>query len=282
MRITLADSLTLYFNGERIRIIALTGAHDDNELIVHFTGSKVVHLSSLVNGFNFPSVDFDGDVLKFAPLVERAIELLPEDVIVVSGHNGTGTWNDLHTYHDMLVATTAIVGRGLQEGKDLATLQREGALDAWRAYAGSYVSVDRWIKYLVDGLQTTPDPRPTVFALLYRVWKEQGAEAAAERYVELRRDHADEYRINERTLLMIGAMLFDRNLARDALPFLEGSVQELGTAQSAYLYDADYRLAEVHDKLGDRARAIEYCEAALELNPESVEAAALLRRLRGS
>jgi glyoxylase-like metal-dependent hydrolase (beta-lactamase superfamily II) len=45
--ITITDSLTLYFNGERIQIRALTGGHDDNEVIIHFTESNVVHLSSL-------------------------------------------------------------------------------------------------------------------------------------------------------------------------------------------------------------------------------------------
>jgi cyclase len=278
--ITLADSLSLFFNGERIRIIALPGSHDDNELIVHFTASKVVHLSSLVNGFNSPSVDFDGDVLKFAPLVERAIELLPEDVTIVSGHNGTGTWNDLHTYRDMLVETTAIVRLGLEEGKDLATLQREGVLDAWGSYAGSYVSVDRWIKYLVDGLQKTPDTRPTVHAILYRVWEEQGAKAAVERYFELKRDHADEYRIRDVTLLLVGEKLFDRNRVRDAVPFLEGSVRELGEVESPYLYYADYLLAGAYEKLGDHARALQYCEAALELNPQFEDAAALLERIK--
>ena len=75
--ITVADSLSLFFNGERIRVIALGGSHDDNELIIHFTGQGVVHLSSLVNGFNFPSVDGDGDALMFATVVRRAIGLLP-------------------------------------------------------------------------------------------------------------------------------------------------------------------------------------------------------------
>jgi len=278
--ITLADSLTLYFNGERIRIIALPGSHDDNEIIVHFTGSRVVHLSSLVNGFNFPSVDFDGDVLRFAPLIQRALELLPDDVTVVSGHNGIGTWNDLHTYHNMLVETTAIVRRALEEGEDLATLQREGVLDAWSAYAGSYVSVDRWTKYLVDGLQRTPDTRPTAFEPLYREWKEQGAQAAVERYFQLKRDHSEEYRISDLTLLAVGERLLDRALVRDAITFLEGSVEELGAAAPTYLYYADYLLAEAHDKLGDRSRAIRYCEAAIELNPDFEAAATLLQTLR--
>ena len=126
--ITLSDKYTLEFNGELIEIIPMCGSHDDNEIIVHFTKSKVVHLSSLVNGFNFPSVDSDGDALMFAPLVAKAIEMLPKDVVIVSGHNDTGTWDDLRAYHDMLVQTVEVVRRGLAEGKDLATLQEEKVL----------------------------------------------------------------------------------------------------------------------------------------------------------
>ena len=62
--ISFTDSLSVYFNGEEIRLIAMPGSHDDNEIIVHFTKSKVVHLSSLANGVNFPSVYSDGDVLR--------------------------------------------------------------------------------------------------------------------------------------------------------------------------------------------------------------------------
>lgn len=278
--ITLADSLTLYFNGERIRVIALPGSHDDNEIIVQFTESKVVHLSSLVNGFNFPSVDADGDVLQFAPTVERAIALLPQDVVIVSGHNDTGTWQDLHTYHDMLVQTTAAVRTGLNAGKDLATLQAEGALDAWSAYAGSYVSVEEWTASLVRALQNAQDTRPTVFASLYEVWKERGADAAVEHYRRLRRDHAEEYRFSELTLLVIGSKLLRRH-PQDAVSFLEASLRELEEAGSGYLSYAHYLLGEGYDALGNTELAIRHCETALELDPPFEGAAALLRRLRG-
>ena len=127
--ITLTDSLSVFFDGEEIRLIAMPGSHDDNEIIVHFTTSKVVHLSSLANGFNFPSVDADGNVLRFEELVGRAIELLPADVVIVSGHNRNGTTDDLRAYREMLAATTAVVRAGLAAGKDAKTMKAEKALD---------------------------------------------------------------------------------------------------------------------------------------------------------
>jgi cyclase len=271
--ITLADSLTLYFNGERVRIIAVPGSHDDNEIAVHFVDSKVVHLSSLVNGFNFPSVDSDGDVLRFPELVARAIALFPEDVVIVSGHNDIGSWDDLHSYREMLIRTTEIVRNGLAEGKDLKTLQEEHVLDEYRSYAGSYVSVDRWIQYLVDGLTREATPKPTVFEPLYHVWKERGADAAVEHYFALKREHPEEYRFEETTLLVIGIKLLENDHARDAVSFLEASLQDF--PDSRYGYYTNYELADAYNRLGEREQALRYCERSLELNPEFEEALAL-------
>lgn len=275
--ITLADSLTLFFNGEKIRIIALAGAHDDSEIIVHFTRSKVVHLSSLVNGFNFPSVDSHGDVLKFRELVDRAMEILPHDVVIVSGHNDTGTWRDLLSYREMLVRTTEIVHNGLSKGKDLSALQEEKVLADWDRYAGSYVSTNRWIEYLAEGLQKTAETRKSPFEPLYQVWKSEGADAAVEYYFGLKRDHPEEYEFRDVTLLLIGDKLLNRDRLSDAVKFLEASLRE--HPSSKYSYYATYELADAYDKLGDKDSAKRFCERTLELKPGFAPAEELLRRV---
>ncbi len=276
--ITLSDSLTLYFNGERIRIVAMPGSHDDNEIMVHFTTQKIVHLSSLVNGFTFPSVDSDGDVLRFPELVARAIALLPDDVVIVSGHNAPGTASDLHTYHDMLVQTTSVVRRGLATGKDLAALREEKVLDEWQHYAASYVSTDEWIEYLVDGLQASGEPQHTVFEPLYHVWKESGANAAVQHYFEMKRDQPDQYRFDEFSLLVIGMKLQGNGHLRAAITFYEASLRD--APDSDYGYYTNFKLATAHDELGDKTLATQYCEKALELNPEFAGAIQLLKRLK--
>jgi len=278
--ITLTDSMSVYFNGERIELTAMPGSHDDNEIIVHFTGSKVVHLSSLVNGFNFPSVDSDGDVLKFAELVARAIEILPEDVVVVSGHNQTGTWQDLQAYHEMLMSTTEIVRAGLAVGKDAETLQREGALDAWKRYAGSYVSVDGWIATLVAGLESgVDDDKKTVFEPLYYALRDGGADAALTLYAELQREHADEYRFRDVDLMIIGSKLLNKERIEPAVAFLEASLQQY--PESQYAYYANYNLARAHRELGDLEAAIRYCDTALEQSPDNEAIQKLRQELEG-
>jgi glyoxylase-like metal-dependent hydrolase (beta-lactamase superfamily II) len=277
--ITFADTITLWFNGEEIRLIAFPGSHDDNEIIVHFTDSKVVHLSSLVNGFNFPSVDSDGDALMFAPLVERAVELLPKDVIIVSGHNRTGSVEDLSAYHKMLVATEEVVREGLAAGKDAEALKEEEVLDGWSSYADSYVSVDQWTDTLAAAIVPGDKKKPTLMEPLYYEWKANGAQAAADLYRQLKKDRVDDFDFRDIDLLIIGDKMLKKGHAESAVVFLELSLAEY--PESNYAYYVNYDLAEAHKDLGDRKTALEHCRRAAEANPESDAISKLLAELEG-
>ncbi len=273
--LTFADTMTVYFNGEKIRLIALPGSHDDNEIIVHFTGSKVVHLSSVVNGFNFPSIDSDGSALAFPEVVAKALKLLPEDVVIVSGHNQNGSMDDLRKYHKMLVATIAVVRKGVAAGKDVATMQEEKVLDEWSSYAGSYVSTEAWIESVAEALEGTQAKRD-VFEPLYYALKDHGAEAALALYLELK-GQPDEYDLGEFDLLVVGDKLLKKEKHPAAVRFLNSSLEQY--PESPYTYYTLYKLALAHDALGQADQALKHCQLALELKPENEALKSLLERL---
>lgn len=276
--ITLTDSLNLYFNGEKIRIIALAGCHDDNEIIVHFTKSKVVHLSSLVNGINFPSVDSDGDVLRFAELVGKAIELLPEDVTIVSGHNSNCSWDDLHRYRDMIIKTTEIVKQALADGKDVETMQKEKILSDWDSFAGSYVSTDDWISYLAQGLSEQEKPKKKIYEPLYYALKDNGIDAAIDLYYDLSNNHADEYDFQGVHLLVIGDKLLDRGKPKEAIRFLDLALDRF--PDDKYAYYTCYTMSQAYKEIGDIKQAKKSCEKSLELKPDFQAGAKLLDELK--
>ena len=275
--ITFGDTMTLWFNGEKIVLTEMSGSHDDNEIIVHFTDSKVVHLSSLANGFNFPSVDTAGDPLMFSPLVKMAIEMLPEDVTIVSGHNRTGSIEDLRAYREMLVETEKTVRDGLAAGKDVETLTREKALDGWSAYAESYVSVDEWTDTLVSALENEWDFKPSVMDPIYHEWKANGAQAAAELYLEIREKDAGEYSTYDTDLLTIGDKMLEKGYSKSAVVFLELSLDEY--PESDYAYYVNYDLALAHQDLGEHQEALACCRKAAEAKPENKTIAGLLAEL---
>jgi len=272
------DSLRLFFNGDTVRMVDISGSHDDNEIMVHFMNNKVVHLSSITNGFNFPSVDSDGDIFQFDELAQKAMRLLPEDVVIVSGHNAPGRYDQLQPYYDMIVKTTDIVRQGLAEGKDVAQMQEEKVLEEFKEYAGSYVSEDDWIKYLARAFQAeSSQPSRNIYTLLYHTYKKDGAQAAAELFAELKESQTTEYKINEYQLAVVGYRLALKSKYADAIPFFQGSLKEY--PEGTYNALSAYYLATCYHESGDDAQAVVYCHKALELNPEYEDARQLLEEL---
>ena len=275
--LTVDSTLTLYFNGEIIEIHEMGGSHDDNEIIVHFTRNKLVHLSSLVNGFGFPSFDDDGDVLAFADLVTRARDLLPHDVTIVSGHGAPGAWDELAGYIDMLRGSEQWVRDGLAGGQDVAALQARGLPEAWSKYDTSYVSPAKWIAYLAEAIETPGEHKPDVLPELFPVWKAQGAAAAVASYDRLRRQRPDDFDFSEFDLLRIGMTLADRGLHADAAVFLAADLEAYPDGD--YVYYTSFLLAGEHRALGRRDEARRACERSLAAKPDFGEARDLLAEL---
>jgi cyclase len=273
----ITDSVYLYFNGEKIRLIPMGGSHDDNEIIIHFTESKVVHLSSLVNGLNFPSVDADGDVLKFEETVSKAIELLPDDVTIVSGHNNNCTRADLYDYVDMIRKTTNIVKEGLAAGKTVEEMQEAKVLAGFEKYAQSYVSPETWINYLAHGIEGE-EAKKKIFEPLYYAFKEGGADSAIKKYHSLKSEHPDEYEFQEVELVVIGMKLNKKKKYTDTVKILELCLGEY--PEGDYLYYTHYIMSKSLKELGQIENAIKHCEKSIEANAEFQGASQLLKELR--
>ena len=282
--ITFEDSVEIRFNGEIIRLTSIGGSHDDNEIMVHFTKHKIAHVSSVVNGFNFPSVDSDGNALEFESVTRRLMTLLPKDTRLVSGHNGkskgfdfVGTWDMLPAYADMMKATVAIVRSGLEHGMTMEEMQEAGVLDEYKDYSGSYVDTNRWIEYVVNALTEPRKTRADVCKPVYEEWKQNGAKAAVDRYRELLRTQGQEYDFNDNVLMIIGSKLYTRGLYNDSIEFLLGSLDIYPNAQ--YGYYTHYLAAKNFQKLSRPDLAAEHCRASLRLEPDFEEASTLMEEL---
>ncbi|UCE25400.1 MAG: MBL fold metallo-hydrolase [Candidatus Zixiibacteriota bacterium] len=277
--LTFDDSLSIHFNGEEIKIIAYPGSHSDNDIIVWFSGSRVACVGAICNGFHFPSVDRSGDVLKYAEVAGRVIERLPDDAKIVPGHGEDCTMDDLRAFHDMLVKTTEVVRAGVAQGKDAATLQQEMVLKDWESYGGSYVSVDRWIRYLVDGLTSTGQ-KASVYEPMYYAIRDKGPMAAIEYYFELRATQPEDYDFRETNLAILGYMLYTNNRAQESIPFFERSNLEYPDGVYAELCHS--YLGHAYNSIGNTEKSLENFKRALELNPDNTEAAEKIAELENN
>lgn len=150
--VTFAESVTLHFNGEPIRVIHLPHGHTDGDSIVYFTGSHVIHMGDHYFNGRFPFIDLaaGGDVVQYTANVAKVIEMLPPDAKVIPGHGPLSDVAGLRAFHAMLVATTAAIRAQMQQGKrpDQIVLDPK-----WASWGQGFVPTDRWIATVYESLQ---------------------------------------------------------------------------------------------------------------------------------
>src|SRR6202008_809014 len=114
--VTFDQSLSVYFNGEEIRVIHYPHGHTDGDSVVFFTGANVVHMGDDFFQGRFPVVDLEngGDVEGMAKKVGGIISTLPAVVKIIPGHGALSDLEGLKSFHRMLIETTAIVRKKMK------------------------------------------------------------------------------------------------------------------------------------------------------------------------
>ncbi|MEE9464964.1 MAG: MBL fold metallo-hydrolase [Candidatus Neomarinimicrobiota bacterium] len=277
--ITFKDSMTVYFNGEEIKIISIPGSHDDNDAIVYFTGSNVVYAGDLFYSMMFPTLDGTyGDPLKYAEANRKLIELLPDDAVVIPGHGRLSNMEDLRAFHEMLDHTTEIVKKEYAQGQDLATIQAGKIIDKYDSFNYDlYKTTDGWIQDLHDALKGEK-PLPSLTEPLYWEIKKSGAKGAIKFYEELRKDHFEEYAFGPGVIYSIATNYFMiQERWDDAIIFHEYGLEEYSDWQFTWAFYEG--LAETHVQLGNNQQAIDNYKHSLELFPDNAAAKAMIKEL---
>jgi glyoxylase-like metal-dependent hydrolase (beta-lactamase superfamily II) len=271
-----ADSITLFFNGEDIRLLAFPGAHDTGDIIAWFTESKVVCVAALSNGLHFPSVDGKGDVLKYPEIVAQVISVLPEDVTIVPGHGGDCDMADYRAFHDMLVKTTEIVRAEIEKGKTLEELQEEDVLADYASFDGDYVNRDGWIEYLVNGLRPKEE-KESVLEPIYYALRDEGTEAAVVMFLDFRDNRQGEYSAGDTELIYIAYKLNLNGRVDEAMVFFELYAEEY--PEGDYAYYCHHSLGDAYREKGNKDLALEHYRRSLEINPDNTGAADAIAEL---
>lgn len=277
--IAFSDSMSVYFNGEEIRLISLAGGHSGSDIMVWFTKSNVACVGALCNWPHFPSIDEEtGDVRKYPEDVNKVIELLPSDIKLISGHGEDCSMAELKKFHEMLVQTRNIVEAELAKGKTVETLEKEDVLKNFKSYEGGYTSANRWIEYLASSLQNkAKDTRKSLYEPMYYTLRDKGIDSAIAVYTMLKRDHADEYKFEETTPAIIGYLLFQRGKYPEAIRFFELGLKEY--PEGAYTGVSYEYLGKTFEKTGDVGQALRNYKELLKLNPQDSVTAKTIKDL---
>ena len=146
--ITFDESLSVWFNGEEIRVLHYPRGHTDGDSVILFTGSNVLHMGDDFFSGMFPFVDLDsgGDVEGMARNVEAVLGKLPPGVKIIPGHGPLSGAEDLKTFHRMLSGSIVLVRSKMAAGKTLDQIQSEGMSDEWKSWGSGFISAKDWLE----------------------------------------------------------------------------------------------------------------------------------------
>jgi glyoxylase-like metal-dependent hydrolase (beta-lactamase superfamily II) len=120
-KITLRDSLTLYFNGEQIEATHFAGAHSDADLAFYFRKANVMHTGDLFFSAGYPFIDIShgGSTNGMIAAADRLLGLTDANTKFICGHGSLSNREGLRQFRDMLAAVRDRIARLVKEGKSL-------------------------------------------------------------------------------------------------------------------------------------------------------------------
>src|SRR6267142_1042000 len=152
--ITFDEAVSVFFNGEEIKVIHFPHGHTDGDSVIFFTGSNVVHMGDDFFAGRFPVVDLEagGDVEGLAKNVGEIISKLPLGIKIIPGHGALTDVEGLKAFHRMLVETTDIVRKRMAAGKTLDQIKAEGLPEEWKTWGSGFIKTDIWITLIYNSL----------------------------------------------------------------------------------------------------------------------------------
>ena len=154
--ITFDQAVSVFFNGEEIKVIHFPKGHTDGDSVIFFPGSNVVHMGDDFFNGRFPVVDLEagGDVEGMTKNVGDIINRLHNvpDVKIIPGHGPLSDIEGLKRFHRMLTETTEIVRKRIAAGRTLDQIKSEGLPAEWKSWGTGFINANRWIELVYNSL----------------------------------------------------------------------------------------------------------------------------------
>ena len=118
--ITYADTMTIHFDGETVRLFHAPRAHTDNDTLVYFKRANVIHASGTFGGdrsYPFFDMSSGGSLAGLIDAEEKMLSLSDDKTRIIADEGDPGSTEGLKASHDMLVTLRARIQKLIDEGK---------------------------------------------------------------------------------------------------------------------------------------------------------------------
>jgi glyoxylase-like metal-dependent hydrolase (beta-lactamase superfamily II) len=119
--ITFSDNMTIYQNGEEIRIIHMDNGHTDGDSVIYFPKSDVIHVGDDFSDKSFPFIDISsgGSIDGLIASLKMISSIINDETKVVSGHTGISNKTKVIDFANMLTEVRNQINQMINEGKSL-------------------------------------------------------------------------------------------------------------------------------------------------------------------
>ncbi|MBZ4417995.1 MBL fold metallo-hydrolase [Myxococcus sp. RHSTA-1-4] len=153
--ITYDTGMSLYFNGEEIRLTHLPAGHTDGDTLVHFTGSNVVHMGDhfFVDSFPFIDLKSGGSVEGYLRNIEQVLKTLPAGAKIIPGHGPLAGREELERFVATIRESVTLVRAKREAGKTLAQVKAEGMPEKFKPWGAGFINQDMWLETVFTSLE---------------------------------------------------------------------------------------------------------------------------------
>jgi len=158
--ITFTDEMTLYLNGQTVRLIHAPTAHTDGDTFIYFEEADVLHTGDLMFSGMFPFVDITsgGSFLGFTAASQAMADMITDETRIIPGHGPLSGKSDIADIVAMLEGTMAAVQAEIDAGKDLEGVLDAAPLTPWvEDWAWGFINEARFTRLIFEDLSRAAD-----------------------------------------------------------------------------------------------------------------------------
>jgi cyclase len=153
--VTVPGEIRFHINGEELHAFHVPRAHTDGDLIVHWKGSRVIHMGDVFFNGNYPFIDSGsgGTAEGVIAAYDRVLALADERTKIIPGHGPLATRADLAAQRDMLASTVARIKALKREGKSDAEIRAAKPSAEFDArYGNGFIKPEPFVTMLLGAI----------------------------------------------------------------------------------------------------------------------------------
>jgi cyclase len=153
--ITYNDSITLYFNDDKIDVYHIPNAHTDGDSIIYFNKNNVVHTGDIFVNGRYPFIDHSsgGSIDGIITGIEKIMSIINNETKIIPGHGLLSNLDELQDYLSMLKDIRKQVQTMVNNGSNLEEIIKSDITTNYDSlYSNSFVSSKDFLRFVYDDI----------------------------------------------------------------------------------------------------------------------------------